>query len=182
MLEELQRVSPIDPDHLPGELALIRAFASELPDVVQIACFDTAFHRDLPTVSKTLPIPRKYQELGMRRYGFHGLSFSYLTEELRRIANSAGERKRVILAHLGNGCSMAAVREGQCIDTTMSFTPTAGLVMGTRTGDLDPGAIIYLMRQEKMSVDQIDQLINKQSGLLGVSGVSSGHARFVSEA
>lgn len=154
MLAELRRVSAIDPEHLPGELVLIETFSSELPGVVQIACFDTAFHRDLPVVAKTLPIPRKYKDLGMRRYGFHGLSYTYLLEELRRQELADGDQqqknpRRVILAHLGNGCSMTAVSDGKSIDTTMSFTPTAGLVMGTRTGDLDPGALIYLMHKKK---------------------------------
>jgi acetate kinase len=138
-----------------------------------VACFDTAFHRDLPTVAKLLPIPRKYFDKGVRRFGFHGLSYSYLMEELTRLAGPQAAQGRIILAHLGAGASMAAVREGKCIDTTMSFTPTAGVVMGTRSGDLDPGLFVYWMRQEKMSADELDDLVNKKSGLLGVSGVSS---------
>ncbi len=173
VIGELGRIAPIDPDHLPGEIALIEAMAKCFPGVPQVACFDTVFHRDMPTVAKLLPIPRKYFEQGVRRYGFHGLSFAYLMEELGRVAKPQANAGRVILAHLGNGCSMAAVRDGKCIDTTMAFTPTAGLMMGTRTGDLDPGVLVYLMRQEKMAADQIDELVNKQSGLLGVSAASA---------
>ncbi|HTQ39618.1 MAG TPA: acetate/propionate family kinase [Pirellulales bacterium] len=173
MLAELKRVSPIDPDHLPGEIALIEALGKAFPQVPQVACFDTAFHRHLPAVAKTLPIPRKYEAQGVHRYGFHGLSYAYLMEALARQAGTEAVQGRIILAHLGAGASMAAVRDGKCIDTTMSFTPTAGLVMATRTGDLDPGMLVYLMRQEKMTADQIDHLVNRESGLLGVSGISS---------
>ena len=173
LVEELHRIAPIDPDHLPGEIALIEAFQTHCPAIPQIACFDTVFHRDLPDVAKRLPLPRKYADAGIRRYGFHGLSYAYLMEELVRQAAEYAANGRVILAHLGAGASMAAVRDGKCIDTTMSFTPTAGLVMATRTGDLDPGVLVYLMRQEKLTADQIDELINKKSGLLGVSGSTS---------
>jgi acetate kinase len=173
MLKELRRVSPIDPDHLPGEIALIEALDRSLPNLPQVACFDTAFHRDLPPVAKRLPIPRKYFDEGVHRYGFHGLSYAYLMEELARQAGEQAAKRRIILAHLGAGASMAAVYDGKCIDTTMSFTPTAGLVMATRCGDLDPGLLVYLMREKKMSADQIDKLINHQSGLLAVSGIGS---------
>ncbi|HZZ28108.1 MAG TPA: acetate/propionate family kinase [Pirellulales bacterium] len=173
MLAELKRVSPIDPDHLPGEIALIEALGKSFPQVSQVACFDTAFHRDLPAVAKRLPIPRKYEAEGVHRYGFHGLSYSYLMDELARQAGATAAQGRIILAHLGAGASMAAVYQGKCIDTTMSFTPTAGLVMATRTGDLDPGLLVYLMRQEKMTADQIDDLVNRKSGLLGISESSS---------
>ena len=173
VIKELRNIAPIDPDHLPGEIALIEAMAEQFPNVPQVACFDTVFHRDMPTVAKLLPIPRRYFEQGVRRYGFHGLSFAYLMEELGRVTKPLAANGRVILAHLGNGCSLAAVRDGKCIDTTMAFTPTAGIVMGTRTGDLDPGVLVYLLRQEQMDADQLDELINKQSGLLGVSGTSA---------
>jgi acetate kinase len=173
MLAELRRLAPIDPDHLPGEIALIEAFAAHLPGKPEIACFDTAFHRDLPHVARRLPIPQAYDDAGIRRYGFHGLSYAYLMKELARQAGSNAASQRVILAHLGAGASMAAVKDGRCIDTTMSFTPTAGLVMGTRAGDLDPGVLVYLMRQERLTADQLDELINKKSGLLGVSGTTS---------
>jgi acetate kinase len=173
VIGELRNIAPIDPDHLPGEIALIEAMEKCFPGLPQVACFDTVFHRDMPTVAKLLPIVRKYFEQGVRRYGFHGLSFAYLMEELGRVAKPQANAGRVILAHLGNGCSMAAVREGKCVDTTMAFTPTAGLMMGTRTGDLDPGVLVYLLRQEKLHADQIDELVNKQSGLLGVSAASA---------
>ena len=173
VLNELRRLEPIDPDHLPEEVTLIEAIARGLPGVPQVACFDTAFHRDLPRVARLLPIPRRYEAAGVRRYGFHGLSYAFLMDELARVAGPAAASGRVILAHLGAGASMAAVRDGKCVDTTMAFTPTAGLVMGTRTGDLDPGVLVYLMRQEGLTVEQVNELVNRQSGLLGVSGTSS---------
>ena len=173
MVEELKRLSPLDPAHLPGEIALIEAFSRRHPHLAQVACFDTAFHHDLPTESRLLPIPRRYAEQGVRRYGFHGLSYTWLMSEVARLAGSEAARGRIVLAHLGSGASLAAVRNGKCIDTTMSFTPTAGLVMGTRTGDLDPSLLTYLMRTEGMSADQLDTLVNRQSGLLGISETSS---------
>lgn len=171
LVAELRRLSPLDPAHLPGEIALIEAFTRHSPKLPQIACFDTAFHRTMPQVARQLPIPRRYQSAGVERYGFHGLSYAYLLQELERIAGPAA-RGRVILAHLGAGASLAAVRDGKCIDTSMAFTPTAGLVMGTRSGDLDPGLLVYWMRQERLTADQIDDLVNRQSGLLGVSETS----------
>jgi acetate kinase len=138
----------------------------------QVACFDTAFHRTMPRVAKLLPIPRRYAARGVERYGFHGLSYSYLMEELTRL-DPAAARGRVILAHLGNGASLAAVHHGQSIDTSMGFTPTSGLVMSTRTGDLDPGLVYYLARTARMTAPQFQQLVNQESGLLGVSGTSS---------
>jgi acetate kinase len=173
IVEELKATQPLDLAHLPREIALIETFGAEFPDCPQIACFDTAFHRDLPTVARLLPIPRKYARAGVRRFGFHGLSYAYLMEELRRIAGDQAASGRVILAHLGSGASMAAVKNGQPIDTTMAFTPTAGLVMGTRPGDLDPGLLVYLMRSENLSPHQIDDLISKQCGLIGLSETSS---------
>jgi acetate kinase len=172
VVDELRRNSPLDPDHLPAEITLIEAFVRRFPGLPQVACFDTAFHRDLPRVAQLLPIPRRYEAVGVRRYGFHGLSFAYLMEELARTAGPKAARGRIILAHLGAGASLAAVCEGKCIDTTMAFTPTAGLVMATRCGDLDPGVLIYLMRSERMNADQIDDLVNRRSGLLGVSEIS----------
>ena len=172
LVHELRRISPLDPNHLPAEIALIEAFVRRFPGLPQVACFDTAFHHDMPRVARLLPIPRRYEAAGVRRYGFHGLSYAYLMEELARTAGPKAALGRVILAHLGAGASMAAVREGKCIDTTMAFTPTAGLVMATRCGDLDPGVLIYLMRSERMDADQIDDLVNRRSGLLGVSEIS----------
>jgi acetate kinase len=172
MLDDLRLISPLDPEHLPSEIDLMEYFATRYPDVTQIACFDTAFHRDLPRVARLLPIPRSYEAKGVQRYGFHGLSYAYLMQELERVAGLAAVKARVILAHLGNGASMAAVREGRCIDTSMAFTPAAGLVMSTRSGDLDPGLAAYLARTEGMTAAQFDEMINHKSGLLGVSEIS----------
>jgi acetate kinase len=173
LLDELHRISPYDPDHLPGEIELIEAFRQRHPKLPQAACFDTAFHGAMPSVAKLLPIPRRYYAQGVRRYGFHGLSYAYLMEELARLGDPAATAGRVILAHLGNGASMAAVRDGQSIDTSMSFTPTAGLVMSTRSGDLDPGLAPYLARTERMTTKQLYEMVNHESGLLGVSETSS---------
>jgi acetate kinase len=172
LIRELQRITSIDPEHLPREIALVKAFARRLPELPQVACFDTAFHRTMPRVSRMLPIPRRFTASGVERYGFHGLSYSYLMEELGRIDPSAA-RDRVILAHLGNGASLAAVRNGRSIDTSMGFTPAAGLVMGTRSGDLDPGLVYFLARTEKMTAAQFQRMVFHESGLLGVSGTSS---------
>jgi acetate kinase len=172
MVAELNRLRPLDPDHLPGEIDLIEAVGRCLSGVPQVACFDTVFHHDLPRVARLLPVPRHYEAAGVRRYGFHGLSFAFLLGELARTAGPEVARGRVVLAHLGAGASLAAVREGKCLDTTMGFTPTSGMMMGTRTGDLDPGLLIYLMRHERLSPDQLDDLVNRRSGLLGVSETS----------
>ncbi len=173
LLDELRRISPCDPDHLPREIELIEAFRRRHPKLSQLVCFDTAFHTTMPRVAKLLPIPRRYEAKGVQRYGFHGLSYAYLMEELVRLGDSAATNGRVILAHLGNGASMAAVRDGKSIDTSMSFTPAAGLVMSTRSGDLDPGLVSYLARTEQMTASQFDQMVNHESGLLGVSEISS---------
>jgi acetate kinase len=173
LIDELRRISPFDPDHLPGEIALIEAFRRLDPGLPQVACFDTAFHHDLPRVAQIVPIPRRFEAAGVRRYGFHGLSYASLMEELARVAGPEAAQGRVILAHLGSGASLAAVQGGHCVDTTMSFTPTSGLVMGTRSGDLDPGLVRFLARTEGTTVDQFDRLVNHESGLLGVSETSS---------
>ena len=173
VVEELQRLSPFDPDHLPEEILLTAAFHRRFPDLPQVACFDTAFHHDLPRVARLLPIPRRYEAQGVRRYGFHGLSYAFLMEELARLAGPEAARGRVILAHLGSGASLAAVRDGKSVDTSMSFTPAAGAPMGTRSGDLDPGLVWYLARTEKMSAKQFNEMVNSQSGLLGISETSS---------
>ena len=172
LLAELRRLSPLDPAHLPGEIAIIEALQSACAGVPQFACFDTAFHQNLPRVARLLPLPRRYLSNGIRRYGFHGLSYAYLLEELRRLTGNQGCGRRVILAHLGAGCSLAAVRDGECIDTTMGFTPTGGLVMGRRSGDLDPGVLVHLLREEGLSADELDDLLNRESGLLGMSETS----------
>jgi acetate kinase len=172
LIAELCRITPYDPEHLPREIELIEAIKKRHPKLPQVACFDTAFHRTMPRVSKLLPIPRRYQKLGVERYGFHGLSFAYLMEELRRL-DPAAAKGRVILAHLGNGASLAAVHRGRSIDTSMGFTPAAGLVMSTRSGDLDPGLLSFLARREKMTPLQFERMVNHESGLLGVSDTSS---------
>ncbi|MCG6933335.1 MAG: acetate/propionate family kinase [Gallionella sp.] len=173
MMAELRRLSPFDPEHLPEEILLAEAFQSRFPDLDQVACFDTAFHHDLPRVAQLLTIPRRYEAQGIRRYGFHGLSYEFLMGELGRNGDPAATRGRVILAHLGNGASLAAVRAGRSIDTSMGFTPAAGVTMSTRSGDLDPGLVWYLARSEKMSAIQFNEMVNFQSGLLGISETSS---------
>jgi acetate kinase len=173
LLEELHRISPYDPDHLPSEIELIEVFRQRHPKLPQVACFDTAFHCTMPRVAKLLPIPRRYDAKGVQRYGFHGLSYAYLMEELARLGDPAATTGRIILAHLGNGASMAAVRDGKSIDTSMSFTPTAGLVMSTRSGDLDPSLFPYFARTERMTAKQFSVMVNHNSGLLGVSETSS---------
>ncbi len=173
MLDELRRIRSFDPEHLPAEIAIMEKIRTNFPDVDQVACFDTAFHKSMPRVAKLLPIPRRFQEKGLRRYGFHGLSYEFLLEELGRISGPDVSRGRVILAHLGNGASMAAVREGKCVDTSMAFTPAAGLVMSTRSGNIDPGIASFLMTDENISAAQFDRMMNHESGLLGVSETSS---------
>jgi acetate kinase len=173
MIAALNKLSPFDPEHLPEEILLIETIRQRWPDLAQIACFDTAFHHDLPRVAQLLPIPRRYEVQGVRRYGFHGLSYAYLMQELERSAGKEAARGRIVLCHLGNGASMAAVRDGRCVDTTMAFTPAAGLMMSTRSGDLDPGLVAFLARSEQMSAAQFDRMVNHESGLRGVSGTSS---------
>jgi acetate kinase len=172
LLHELDDLVPFAPNHLPDELALVRALRQSRPDVPQIACFDTAFHHNLPEVARSLPIPRRYEQRGVRRYGFHGLSYAYLIQEIGRVTGPEGANARLILAHLGNGSSLAAVRNGQSIDTSMGFTPLGGVVMSTRSGDLDPGLVTYLARTERLSPDQLEELLSKESGLLGISSAS----------
>lgn len=173
MIEDLQQLSPFDPEHLPQEILLIEAFRRRFPDLMQIACFDTAFHHDMPRVASLIAIPRRYETLGVHRYGFHGLSYAYLMQELERVAGTSAAHGRVILAHLGNGASMAAVHGGRSMDTTMALTPASGLVMSTRSGDLDPGLLPFLARSEQMSAAQFDHMVNHESGLLGISETSA---------
>jgi acetate kinase len=173
LLEELRRICPYDPDHLPGEIQLIETFRARFPTLPQVACFDTAFHTTMPRVAKLLPVPRRFDAMGVQRYGFHGISYAFLVEELARVAGSEAAKGRVILAHLGNGASLAAVRDGKSVDTSMGFTPAAGLPMGTRPGDLDPGVAWYMMQSEHLTAAQFNQIVNRESGLLGVSETSS---------
>lgn len=172
LLEELRRISPFAPEHLPAEIDLIEFFNKHHPKLVQVACFDTAFHQAMPRVAKQLPIPRRFEAKGVRRYGFHGLSYAYLMEELVRLGDPAAEKGRVILCHLGNGASMAAVRDGKSVDTSMSFTPTSGLMMSTRSGDLDPGIASYLAATESITTSEFYHMANHKSGLLGISETS----------
>lgn len=173
LLDALRRISAYAPEHLPAEIAVIDLFRERVPGLPQVVCFDTAFHRDMSRVAKILPIPRRFQAQGVERYGFHGLSYSFLMEELARVAGAEAALGGVILAHLGNGASLAAVRGGKSIDTSMGFTPAAGVPMGTRSGDLDPGLVWYLAKTEQMSAEQFHHMVNHESGLLGVSETSS---------
>ena len=168
----LRGLVAIDPDHMPQAIAAIGVIGSSYPEVPQVACFDTAFHAAMPRVARLFALPRALSEEGILRYGFHGLSYEYVMGELGRLDPRAAEG-RVIVAHLGNGASMAAVRGGVGVDTTMGFTPAGGLAMGTRSGDLDPGVLLHLLRSKKMDADALDTLVNEESGLLGVSETSS---------
>ncbi len=172
LLTELARITPYAPEHLPQQIALIRALCRRFPRLPQIACFDTAFHRTLPAVARRLPIPRRFAAKGVERYGFHGISCAYLMEELRRLDAGAAQG-RVIIAHLGNGASMTAVQNGVSIDTSMGFTPGAGLVMATRSGDLDPGLYHYFAHSERMSPAAIQKMLNRESGLRGIAAGSA---------
>ena len=173
LLDELHQLYAIDPEHLPGEVALIEAFRSPYPDIPQVACFDTSFHHTLPSIARILPIPRRFGEAGVQRYGFHGLSYAFLLEKLVCVAGPAVARGRLILMHLGSGSSITAVRDGQSIDTSMGFTPAGGLPMSSRSGDLDPGVAWYMLQKEKMTPEQFDHTINHESGLLGISGTTA---------
>jgi acetate kinase len=173
LLNELKRIIPFDPEHMPREIELIEALRRRYGQLPQVVCFDTAFHRSMPRVATQLPIPRRYAAKGVQRYGFHGLSYTFLMRELARLGDPAAAQGRVILAHLGSGASLAAVRDGRCIDTSMGFTPTAGLVMGTRSGDLDPGLVSYLALTDAMNATQFQTMVNHESGLLGISETSA---------
>ena len=172
LLEELRAIKSFAPNHLPAAITLMEAAVARWPNAPQIACFDTAFHRDLPMAARLLPLPRRYAAQGIRRYGFHGLAFSSVLAELQ---HRTGGRipSRLILAHLGHGCSLAALRNGRCMDTTMGFTPVSGLVMSTRTGDIDPGVLTFLAAREGYSPAALEKLVSRQSGLLGLSDISS---------
>lgn len=173
LLHELRTLIDHDPEHLPREIELIEVLKKRHPQLSQTACFDTAFHQFMPRVATMLPLPRRYEAQGVRRYGYHGLSFAYLMQELVRLGDPSARNGRVILAHLGNGASLAAVRDGAGIDTSMGFTPASGLVMSTRSGDLDPGLANFFFRTEGMTPAQFQHMTNHSSGLLGVSETSS---------
>ena len=168
LLEELHRIVSFNPLHLPPEIEGIEHAAKAFPGMTQIACFDTAFHQTLPDVAKYYALPRRFADEGIFRYGFHGLSYEYIMEELQE-----ARKGRTIVCHLGNGASMAAILDGKCLETTMGFTPAEGLVMGTRSGDVDPGLMIYLAARKNMSPDDLRNMINRESGLKGVSELSS---------
>jgi acetate kinase len=171
LIAALVSLVPLAPGHLPQAVAAIRVVERAYPGLPQVACFDTAFHRQMLPAARTYPLPEEIRAAGVIRYGFHGLSYEYILQELRKLDRVAVEG-RVIVAHLGNGASMAAVRGGVGLDTTMGFTPAGGLVMGTRSGDLDPGVLLYLLEQRHLTAAQLSALVNERSGLLGVSGTS----------
>jgi acetate kinase len=178
-LRELEKLAPLDPDHLPAAIGGIRFVAKKFPKLAQVACFDTAFHSSLPTVPKMYALPRRFYDAGIRRYGFHGLSYEYIVGELRKM-DAKLAAGRVIVAHLGSGASIVALKDGKSADTSMGFTPLEGLVMSARSGDVDPGLLLYLLAEKKMSAKEAAALLNKQSGLLGVSG-STGDMRTLLE-
>jgi acetate kinase len=169
VLADLRELAPFDPEHLPVEIQLIEVLQRRFPGVKQVACFDTAFHHDLPMKARLLPIPRRFTEEGLRRYGFHGLSYAFIVEELRRVEGEAATNGKVIIAHLGSGASLAALRDGRPIDTTMSLTPASGVPMSTRAGDIDPGLALYFARTEGYDTQRFNKMVNFESGLLGMS-------------
>ena len=171
LLTALQALIPLAPAHLPQAIQAIELITKTYPKLPQVACFDTAFHRHMPRVAQQYALPRSLEEAGVLRYGFHGLSYEYIMFQLQ-ILDAQAAKGRVIIAHLGNGASMAAVLDGRSLDTTMGFTPTGGLVMSTRSGDLDPGVLVYLLQEQKMSAQDLNDLLNRQAGMLGVSGSS----------
>lgn len=170
VLNNLTKLMPLDPDHLPVEIELINALKEVFPETTQVACFDTAFHHDMPAVAQLLPIPKYLRDKGLKRYGFHGLSYEYIMSQLASQNLNAG---KVVVAHLGSGSSLAAIKDGRSIDTTMGLSPAGGLIMSTRSGDIDPSLAVYLARYENFDAEQLNDLFNNQSGLLGVSGESA---------
>jgi acetate kinase len=173
LIEDLKLLIPLAPDHLPDEITGLEAVRRHFPDLPQVVCFDTAFHRRMPEVAQRYALPMSLFHEGLRRYGFHGLSYEYIFQELVREAGPAAAAGRSIVAHLGNGASLVAIKDGQSLDTTMGLTPAGGLVMGTRVGDLDPGVMLYLLQEKGMSPAAVNHLLNHQAGLLGISGISS---------
>jgi acetate kinase len=172
LLRELKAISAYDPEHLPAEIKLIEVFRKHYPEVDQVACFDTSFHTTMPNVARLIPIPLQYRNKGIKRYGFHGLSYSYLIEELERMVGAKKAKGKIIIAHLGSGASLGAIKNGKSLDTSMGFTPASGLTMSTRTGDLDPGVAWHLQKFEKLTPNQFNHLVNHESGLLAISGTS----------
>lgn len=173
LISDLDEFVMFAPEHLPQEIKVIKTIGKRCPNLKQIACFDTAFHHNMPRIARLYALPRSFYNEGAIRYGFHGLSYEYITEKLKSENYNEFEKKRIIIAHLGNGASMAAVKDGKSVDTTMGFSPTGGMMMGTRSGDLDPGILLYLINEKSLSPSQISQMVNHRSGLLGVSEISS---------
>ena len=173
LIEDLKLLMPLAPDHLPHEIKGLRVVQRHYPRLPQVVCFDTAFHRRMPEVAQRYALPEPLFREGLQRYGFHGLSYEYLAQELEREAGPQEASRKLIIAHLGNGASLAAIKAGRSLDTTMGLTPAGGLVMSTRSGDLDPGVIIYLLQEKGMAPAAVNRLINHQAGLLGISGISS---------
>jgi acetate kinase len=171
--EAIRKLIPLAPSHNPANLQGIEAMEKVLGDVPQVAVFDTAFHACMPDEASTFPGPYEWLEKGIRRYGFHGISHQYVTQRAAAMLDKDVTTLKLITCHLGNGCSLAAVKHGYSVDTTMGFTPLDGLMMGSRSGSVDPGILIHLMRQEGYTADQLDKLLNKESGLKGMSGVSN---------
>lgn len=171
LISDIQQYIAFAPEHLPNALAAITAMQQHYPDTKQIACFDTAFHWHMPAVAQSLPLPTNITEQGIRKYGFHGLSYEYIYAELQKTYPDI-RQKKIVIAHLGNGASMVAIKDGKSIDTTMGFTPAGGLVMSSRIGDIDPGVLIYLLQHYKYTAEQLNELLNHQSGLKGISGIS----------
>ncbi len=172
VLKDLADLTPLAPLHAPHNIAPIRAIMEAAPQLPQIACFDTAFHRSQSILAQTFALPRRFADEGVRRYGFHGLSYEYLVSRLKELAPQVASG-RIVFAHLGNGASLCAVKDGRSVASTMGFTAVDGLMMGTRCGSLDPGAVLYMMQHHRMDAAAIEDLIYRQSGLLGVSGISS---------
>ncbi len=176
--QRLRALIPLAPLHLPHNLAGIRAVRDARPDLPQVACFDTAFHHALPRLAQLIALSRQLSASGIRRYGFHGLSYEYVVDHLRHNGVDLGA-ERIVIAHLGNGASMCAVREGRSLETTMGFSTIAGLMMGTRCGDIDPGVVLYLLKERGLSTEEVETLLYQRSGLLGVSGLSSDMAELL---
>jgi acetate kinase len=172
LIEDLKLLIHLAPDHLPDEIKGLEEVHQHFPDLPQVACFDTAFHRRMPEIAQKYALPKSLSMESLRRYGFHGLSYEYITQELVKVAGVPAEFGKLIVAHLGNGASMAAIEGDKSLDTTMGLTPAGGLVMSTRVGDLDPGVIVYLLQEKGMTPAEVNNLINHQAGLLGISGIS----------
>jgi acetate kinase len=172
LIIKLKEIIPIDPEHLPTEISIIEMLSERYPDLLQVACFDTVFHQTMSRSAQLLPLPRRFDAMGLRRYGFHGLSCEYLIEKLSR-EDPTHAGGAVVIAHLGSGASITAIKNGKSTDTTMGFTPSGGIPMSTRLGDIDPGLLLHVMKSEGLSVDELNHLVNHESGLLGVSETSA---------